>query len=583
MKSSISIALCTLLVASSLSAQLSGNYQLEKDWLVDPSPYVAQVREDPAKGELILENGLARRVIRLAPNAATVSLKNLVSGEELLRAVSPEARVTLDGTAFAVGGLTGQKVQNYFKAEWLDDMRADPSAYQFAGWKEAPITERLKWKKRPEWLAKDLPWPAPGKHVILRFHPPSAPVKVLDGPVLFEETFGRFAQPDKDWKITASKTLDQASFSNEGKAGEIMALPDTAVYAERAWPKGACSVELTLDTGDDTLSNAWGPGLAVVAEDGKVAHFVARPNQQVFDTPVGLIGKFDRTKPVRMRVQQEGNYLICEAAQDVDDFKIIAHIPFKKTIARLRVGKVGQNGLGGDYPRATGQAIRSHISQVVLRGQGSSAAPRADLPVVDVHYEIFDGIPLFSKWLEVVNCANKPVRVNRFVSDELRLFEAEARGGDAHGPSSERERPNIYVETDMAFGGRMYAAADNHAVKLEGDPLYHTHVNYSYAPPTLLTVAPRTFNMGRAVDPSLVPTTSWSAQTRKWPRRHLRVVPRVRVVVGLRPTRAPHSRPAADVSGDRSLEPGKPLDVSQGPVGSQVDPRRDRSGRRGRV
>lgn len=104
MKSSISIALCTLLVASSLSAQLSGNYQLEKDWLVDPSPYVAQVREDPAKGELILENGLARRVIRLAPNAATVSLKNLVSGEELLRAVSPEARVTLDGTAFAVGG-----------------------------------------------------------------------------------------------------------------------------------------------------------------------------------------------------------------------------------------------------------------------------------------------------------------------------------------------------------------------------------------------------------------------------------------------------------------------------------------------
>ena len=52
----------------------------------------------------------------------------------------------------------------------------------------------------------------------------------------------------------------------------------------------------------------------------------------------------------------------------------------------------------------------------------------------------------------------------------------------------------------MAFGGRMYAAADNHAVKLEGDPLYNTHVNYSYAPPTLLKVAPRTFYMGNGID-----------------------------------------------------------------------------------
>jgi hypothetical protein len=92
--------------------------------------------------------------------------------------------------------------------------------------------------------------------------------------------------------------------------------------------------------------------------------------------------------------------------------------------------------------------------------------------------------------------------VNRFVSDELRLVEAEPRGGDCHGPGSERERPNLYVETDMAFGGRMYAAADNHAVKLGGDPHYHTHVNYTYAPPTLLTVAPRTFHMGGGIDPT---------------------------------------------------------------------------------
>lgn len=467
-------------------------------------PYKARIVESKDRHELTLDNGLARRVIRLAPNAATVSLKNLVSGEEMIRAVSPEARITLNGTAFAVGGLEGQKIQNYLKAEWVDAMRDNPADYHFAGWREEPITERLKWKKRPEWLAKDVPWPAPGKHVVMRFVPPSAPRKTLDGPVLFEETFGKFAQPDQAWQLSVSKSHPRASFSNEGKAGEIMALPDTAVFAERTWPKDARSVELTLDTGDDTASNAWGPGLAVVAEDGTTTHFVARPNQQVFDTPAGLAGSFDRGKPIRLRIRLDRDSLVCEAAQDEAGFKSIATLPFKNPIAKLRVGKVGQNGKGGDYPGAAGAPVRCHLTQLTLRAAepAGSTAPRTDLPVIDVHYEVFDGIPLFSKWLVVRNDGTKPVRVNRFVSDELRLFEAEARGGDCHGPGSERERPNIYVETDMAFGGRMYAAADNHAVKLDGDPLYHTHVNYSYAPPTLLTVAPRTFNMGSSVDPS---------------------------------------------------------------------------------
>ncbi|MHB1559676.1 MAG: hypothetical protein ACYC61_19690, partial [Isosphaeraceae bacterium] len=37
------------------------------DWLVDPSPFQARVQEDSARKELVLSNGLARRVIRLAP------------------------------------------------------------------------------------------------------------------------------------------------------------------------------------------------------------------------------------------------------------------------------------------------------------------------------------------------------------------------------------------------------------------------------------------------------------------------------------------------------------------------------------
>ncbi len=292
----------------------------DQDWLVNPEPYKAQVRLDESKNELVLENGLARRVIRLAPNAATVDLQNLTSGEHLLRGVSPEARVTLDGVEYAVGGLEGQKIMNYLKAEWIDGLAAHPNAYRYVGMSQGPIEPRLKWKKHLEWMAKDLPWPPPGKHVVMRYAPPEP--------------------------------------------------------------------------------------LAV-------------------------------------------------------------------------------------------------------------SAPRSDLPEIEVHYEVYDGLPLFSKWLVVKNTGAKTVRLNTFVADELRLFEAEARGGDVHGPLSERERANLYVETDMAFGGRMYAIADNHAVALEGDPLYNTHVNYSYAPPCLLRVAPRAWLLdGEPImgpDQDIAPAGSWES------------------------------------------------------------------------
>ena len=61
------------------------------DWLIDPSPYRARVQVAPDRPELVLDNGLLRRVIRLEPNAATVSLENRISGESLIRGVKPEA------------------------------------------------------------------------------------------------------------------------------------------------------------------------------------------------------------------------------------------------------------------------------------------------------------------------------------------------------------------------------------------------------------------------------------------------------------------------------------------------------------
>lgn len=461
----------------------------DADWLVDPSAYKAKVSEDRKAGELTMENGLVRRVIRLNPNAATVTLENLVTGEHLLRAVSPEARVTLDGTEYPVGGLTGQPVQNYLKEEWIGGLKPLPGSYRFVRWEEAPIAKRLEWKKRPEWLAKDHPWPPPGRQVVMHYDPPPAAPTRLDGIVAFEETFGAFKPPHEGWAITTSKTHPRASFSNEGKSGEIMAFPDTSVFAERDWPEDAASVELELDAGDDTHSNAWGPGLALIPAAGPPVHFIIRPNQQVFETPAGLGGRFQRENPVRLRARLEDGKVICEASQDGRTFQNVASLPFEGSPVKIRIGKVGRGGNGGDY---TGhdlrqELVRCHLRSIAIRkaAEPRATAPREDLPRISVHYELYDGIPLFSKWLTLTHGGGKPVRITSFTSHELKLAEVES----SVNTTPREEKFNLWVETDMAFGD-MAPEYANPCVAFLADPEYGTQVHYDRKTPCLLRCAP---------------------------------------------------------------------------------------------
>ncbi|CAN5412407.1 hypothetical protein BH11PLA2_BH11PLA2_41670 [soil metagenome] len=278
---------------ASLTLAVFGSFPMfaaPADWLLHPEGYKAEIKENKAAGELVLSNGLVRRLFRTTPDLATVSLDNLITGECLVRAVGPEARVTLNGTAFAVGGLTGQPVKNYLKAEWLDNLKSVPGAYHFASWTEGAIEARFPWKKRSEWLARDLPWPPPGRHLVLTFKPPE--------------------------------------------------------------PQGEKSPE------------AW--------------------------------------------------------------------------------------------------------------------------PAVEVHYEIYDGIPLISKWLVVRNTTKAVVRVNSFVAEELRLCETESNVE----ASPSHERMNLFVETDYAFAAMDAANAAAFSVSLESDPDYPTQVHYNRKTPCLLRTKP---------------------------------------------------------------------------------------------
>ncbi|MBN1342789.1 MAG: alpha-galactosidase [Phycisphaerae bacterium] len=152
---------------------------VETDWLVVPTARKAGVYRGKQEREIVMTNGLIRRVLRLCPNAATVGFDNLMTGASVIRGVKPEAVVELDGTKLSVGGLCGQVEYGYLRPEWLDGMTSDPNAFQLAGCRVGKTKARFAWKRKR--YAADLPWPPPGASLALDFKaPPNVPEPLKD-------------------------------------------------------------------------------------------------------------------------------------------------------------------------------------------------------------------------------------------------------------------------------------------------------------------------------------------------------------------------------------------------------------------
>jgi hypothetical protein len=248
-----------------------------------------------------------------------------------------------------------------------------------------------------------------------------------------------------------------------------------------------------MDSGDDT-SAAWGPGLALVI--GAQAHrFATRPGEGRYEAGGNIAGAFNRNQPCRLRIRLQNNFALCEAAQGDANFSLIGMIPCSTAPTALRLGKVGMDG-SGTSAGADKTVSRSHIASVLWRGAAPAAAlAPAELPQLEVHYELYDGIPLFQKWLEIVNTTTKTVRLNRFVAEEIRFFETEMSSGK---PASHEIPVNLHAETDYSFGGDMNPYHANVAVEFASDPDYPTQVNFPRQSRCLLRCQPP--RMGPNVD-----------------------------------------------------------------------------------
>ncbi|WP_276089556.1 alpha-galactosidase [Pedobacter sp. JY14-1] len=116
------------------------------DWLIDPQPYKAGVRTQ--EGELTLDNGLVRRTFRLQPDVACTGYVNVSTGQQLLRAVKPEARIRIDGREYNIGGLYGQKEQAYLKSEWIDHLKPGQNNFHMVRYSQEMIHPVQEWKSK---------------------------------------------------------------------------------------------------------------------------------------------------------------------------------------------------------------------------------------------------------------------------------------------------------------------------------------------------------------------------------------------------------------------------------------------------
>lgn len=136
----IVLTIVIFLVCGSAGAQTHN-----ADWLVDGKSRRAEITVLEAK-EIRLDNGLIRRSFVLKPNLACFDFTNLMTGEQMLRTVMPEARIILNGKTYRIGGLSGQEERGYFRKEWLDDMKSSPEDFQYQSYEIGEIAPHFPTK-----------------------------------------------------------------------------------------------------------------------------------------------------------------------------------------------------------------------------------------------------------------------------------------------------------------------------------------------------------------------------------------------------------------------------------------------------
>jgi hypothetical protein len=473
--------------------------QSKEDWLLAPTARKSAIYRTP-EGYMALSNGLITRTFTLTPNGATIGLDNLVTNEALVRAVSPEAVLWINGHEIKAGGLTGQPIGNYLLPKWIPDMKADPLSLKLTSYTTAPIKARFEWNRRTEWSPQQLPWPPKGMEVTFTYQADATIMSGLSSDISRKVLFtDNFLSLSPKWEIIKGAASQNASFQNEGKAGEIQTAANSVLFAEQALSPETKVIICKLNSGTDE-SNGYGSGIALQFPDGRSSKFHLAPGTKRFrvfhDNKSANFEGYDPGKSYFLRILFLTGRMAFSISEDGKTYTTLTELPAASQPTHVRIGKTDPQG-GRSERGEAGTKGRSKVEAVLILG--APEAVQQDLRflsglTVKVHYEIYDGIPLLSKWVSVTNNSKEQIIINNIKSEQLAVTEAES----AVEHKQRWEMPPILAESDFAFGSMSSNAAQNACVDWQTDPSYTTQVNYNLKTPSVLVCMPKT-GMGQEV------------------------------------------------------------------------------------
>lgn len=102
-----------------------------------------------------------------------------------------------------------------------------------------------------------------------------------------------------------------------------------------------------------------------------------------------------------------------------------------------------------------------------------------------VHYEMYEGMPVVSKWITVRSEGRPELRMDTFASEILAVREEEVSVENGEALAT----PNILVQTDYSFGD-MSSRFSSQTVRWVPDETYASQVNYLKKTPCLLLAVP---------------------------------------------------------------------------------------------
>jgi hypothetical protein len=199
------------------------------DWLVNYQAIAKASAVEttiPAPGgatrpALRLSNGLLTRTFSLSPCFATVDLTLAPSRTQFVRALSPEATLSLNGTNVTVGGCVTDAHPEFFDPA-ANSLSPDPTSLTFTRWELLPVLAPFKYVPGERHSDSSVPWPPKGVHLVAHFNVTTLP----------DPNASTFVGPFSDTQLACGgPNADQC----------LQAVPGTAHGCDNSSVPGQCS------------------------------------------------------------------------------------------------------------------------------------------------------------------------------------------------------------------------------------------------------------------------------------------------------------------------------------------------------